>query len=180
MTDLIVYLRITYGLQLLASGNLLLALFLPWHSTIRSPITVIIKLVIGVEVPFQYWNQLTPLWLLLLLLPVIIISIMRGLMGVFENHRVGMLKVVRRASYAALIPVVWFYFSSTEIGGRLQFGYWLTIFSVGLLILLIMVESSLPAELRQKVYFACPNCGQANPPKNRRCNHCGILLFPEV
>lgn len=179
MTNLIVYLRITYGLQLLATGNLLFALFLPWHSTVSSPIGVITKLISGVEVPFQVWNQVTPFWLLLLLLPVIIISIIRALMGLFENHRMGLLKVVRRSSYVMLLPIMWFYFSSTEIGGRLQFGYWLTISSAVLLILLIWVESSFPQD-KQQVYFECPNCGQANPPKSRRCQHCGRLLFPEV
>lgn len=180
---MIFYLRLTYFLELLVTCNFFLTLFLPWNSEMRSLADILLDLVAGVSIPINAFHLASPLWMLILLLPLMLITMMRSLQGMFDKYRVGLLKLNRRAAYLAIAAMTWLYYSNIELenanlqSGRLQYGFWLAGGSILLLTFLLIVETSLPGSPAAKP-IECPRCGELNAAGNRRCFNCGIIFFP--
>ncbi len=194
------YFRMTYGMQAIAAINVLIAIFLPWHTEFGSATDLLAR-------PFENWSFPVSLfnvwWLMWLIPPIVLLSIIRGLSGIF-NYEVPFQRTSLTLSGVASLAMAWFYISfgdkSTsgfrQTFGELQFGYWLTLSSLILLIILIIVEINLPEHdpeilrisrlapddperIWKGHYRSCPYCGSPNDPQVKRCNACGITLFPE-
>ncbi len=197
---MVIYYRITYGLQLIAALNVLFALLLSWHTETGAAIELM-------QEPFRDFtfptSLTTPWWPLWLLPPVAIISLIRGGLGVFD-HQVMWGRAALIASGVAIVAMLWFYAafgqehdtSLTTTAGDLQVGYWLTASSLAILSVLIVVEWTLPAKdphlvrlsrldandpdrLWEGHFRICGYCGSPNDPEARRCDYCGTALFPE-
>lgn len=183
------YLRITYGLQAFTALNLFLTIFMPWHSKTHSAASLIYSAVSRLSYPPNFGGLLVPWWFLILLFPFAIISILRGGLGLLEYQKMVAIKSMRIMGIACLVAISWFYFSTTELinlnsdtPGHIQYGFWLSAFSVALLNILILVEISLPDETIQERYgysMECSYCGGTNVRGVRRCIHCGSYIFPD-
>ncbi|MCB9436182.1 MAG: zinc ribbon domain-containing protein [Anaerolineales bacterium] len=190
-----VYRQLTYALQLIASLNVLVALFLPWHTEHGNALELMQRPLEG-TLPYSLVSP----WVLLWGLPLIgLVSLLRGASGIFDAHAPGRTWAIRTSLLAAIV-MGWYYLifgseaDSLNIIGEIRFGYWLTVSSLLLLTLLILTEWLLPeydphlAHLAKLThddperiweghYRVCPYCGSPNDPENRRCSFCGITLF---
>lgn len=180
---MVVYLRLTYSLQIIAALNLLLTIFLPWHTHTRSAASLLYQIINRADGPLGIWGLISPWWLLVFLVVAGLAGLFRGLMGVVERRRVGLLAAAHLLAGLALLSLLWFYAAAGEWRARfgteahLQIGFWLAVTSTSLLALLLWIETSLPADQRP-ARIPCPNCGQLNHRQARRCAHCGLLILP--
>jgi hypothetical protein len=180
----LIYLRLTYILQFVAGISLLLALFLPWHTTTHSVASLLYTTLNQLGTPHQFEMLGTPAWMTGFLFPVALLSVMRGLLGSIDRRKIALLKFARRAAYLGAFPIVWFYANDGELAkytahgiGHLQFGFWLSTSSGFLLFILILVETSLPSGIDYPQYVACPVCDRTVRRGTRRCPHCGQLIY---
>jgi hypothetical protein len=194
------YFRVTYGMQAIAALNVLIAIFLPWHTEFGSATDLLARPLEDFQFPLSFFNVW---WLMWLLPPIVLLSILRGLSGMF-NYEVPFRRASLVLSGVASLSMAWFYINFGDNNptgfrqtfGEIQFGYWLTLSSLVLLILLIVVESNLPEQdpkllrisrlapddperLWEGHYRSCTYCGSPNDPSAKRCSYCGITLFPE-
>lgn len=177
-----IYQRMNYLLQLISACNMFLALFLPWHQKTHSAASMILYTVPRLAPPFDMLKIAgTPWWILFLLVPFLCAGVVRGFSGIIDRSTAPGLKLARRAGYIAILPLLWFYLSSSEWGNAdLQFGYWLTLFAAILLFGLVwletfMVTSDSIAYRQQKV--PCPHCNSPNAYGARRCQHCRRIIY---
>lgn len=194
------YYHLTYAMQLVAALNVGVALFLNWYEE-----TTAFTLMLGVLEDFVFPLSLFDTWVLLWLLPpVAFLGVARGIMGLFDQ-KIMYWWTALIASGLAGLSMGWFYLNFADLQGaqrlgvnikEVGIGYWLTGSSLLLLTVLILVEKILPRQSAEEVYLAslpatdperiwqgyyqvCPFCGSPNDPKSRRCQFCGLVLFPE-
>lgn len=191
-----IYHQLTYGLQFIAALNVLVALFLPWHTEHGTALELMQRPLENFHFPYSLFSPWVLLWGLP---PVALVSLLRGASGIFDGQAMGRWLVIR-LSFAASIAMSWYYLifgaevDSLNIIGQIRFGYWLTVSSLVILTLLILTEWLLPQHdphlvhltqlaeddperLWEGHYRACPYCGSPNDPQSRRCSFCGIVLF---
>lgn len=187
-------------MQTIAALNVLVAIFLPWHTQFGSATDLMARPFEDFHFPLGFVDVW---WLMWLLPPIIILSILRGLSGMF-NYEVPYRRQSFILSGVASLAMAWFYINFgdenqagfTQTFGELEFGYWLTLSSLILLIALLVVESNLPERdpklvrisrlasddperLWEGHYKSCTYCGSPNDPDAKRCGYCGITLFPD-
>ncbi len=197
---MVVYFRLTYGLQAIAALNVLVALLLPWHTSTGSAFQLMQRPLEDFILPISLFNVW---WLMWFLPPVALLSLVRGIMGAFERELMPGRHTALITSGLALLTILWFYInfwgendtSLTGVAGDLQIGYWLTLSSLALLSLLILAEWTLPEQDPRLVrlgrlaeddperiweghYRICHYCGSPNDPAKRRCTFCGMMLLP--
>lgn len=198
---MVIYYRITYGLQAIAALNVLIALLLPWHTATGSAFQLMQRPLEDFALPLSLFNVW---WLMWLLPPVAVLSLIRGTMGAFERSFMPGRRTALITSGAALLSAAWFYINFWDehnttlvtTAGDLQIGYWLTVSSLMLLTLLILTEWLLPEQDPRLVrlarlaeddperiweghYRICTYCGSPNDPTRRRCIFCGMMILPE-
>lgn len=195
------YFRATYAMQFVAATSLLVALFLPWHVRGGTAIDLIGRMFDNFFFPYSLVSP----WVLLAMLPVTaIVSMTRGVMGVMFYDEVMWYKLAWRLGLFSVISMAWFYaafgvdddMAGTQVSD-LRVGYWLTGTSLLMLVVVLILERTIPKEdpalqrlsrlplnhperILSGYYRACPNCSSPNDPKARRCVNCGILLLPET
>jgi ribosomal protein L40E len=178
---MVVYLRITYLLQVLTASNLLLSLLLPWHRATHSPLTMFtysVSRILNSDGTEPLVN--ISWWVVGLVLPVVVVTLWRAIQGMFSVERMDQLRLARRSGYLSVITLGWFYLVTSLWGHTwLQFGFWLSLQALVILLILLWIETSFPSreQKRAHAHILCPNCGGINPPRTRLCRHCGFVLM---
>lgn len=196
-----IYFKFTYGMQFVAAVNVIVALFLKWHERAGSAAALIGSIFSDFVFP---WSFLSPWTVLLFLPPVALYSVIRGGMGIFDKD-IGGWNTAFVLSGLAFLSMFWFFINFADPNNASQLGtdvsevgvgYWLTVTSFLLLVAFIGIEKMLPKQDLQLAYYnnlpldsaeriwqgwyrSCPHCGSANNPDAKRCDFCGIMLFPD-
>lgn len=197
-----IYYRLTFALQFMVAVSLLAALLLPWHTVGGTAFELLQRPLEGFRFPYGFADSW---WLIWLIVPLPLLSVVRSAAGLFQEQW----EVIEGRRYAfsfgicTAIALTWFHLIAEDTAfwkvtnPHLEFGFWLTGSSLVLLMVLIWTERILPKQdprLKRIEHLApddperlweghfrlCSYCGSPNEPVARRCQFCGIVMFPET
>ena len=183
------YFRLTLTLQFFAALNMVLAFFLPWEAELGNAVGLLKRPFEGFSIPLSVVSEW---WLLWLMIPYIVFMVLRGFLGLVDTEVLGR-KTAFLLGCLSVIVMAWFYVSFVD---NLEIGFWITAVALGISMLLLVVEFTMPTthptvtrisrlevdhpeRIAEGLYKLCPHCQEPNKPEARKCEACGMMLFPE-
>lgn len=188
------YLQTAFLMEIFAAMMLMISLILPWHAEHGSGLEVLglaIETTVPMglagseasEIPISQW------WLVWIIPSVAIVMGIRAAVGFTLPERgTGHRLIFQFLVIPMLLVCLWYLFASGE---HIETSYWLVMSSAGLLILVYLLEFTIPEDQPSHLppdhpdrieagdYVLCRQCGEFNVPETRTCRSCGAPIYPD-